>query len=295
MHFVKGLVAGIIAIAVLAVVIPRGDDSDPAPDRTSRPPRAVTVATTGNLAAPRTSDGMPVFTVSDVSPGTIVEGTATIANSGGSTGYFSLSQANLVDSPGPGGSALSERLGIEIRDVTRPGRVVRVYDGPFAGMEVRPLGFIPPGETRRYAFTATVAEGQGTEITGSSTSARYVWSGLEGRAAPSRPVKPRDRVPPALGVRIPRVQRLLTTPYLSARVTCSEDCRLSVTGGIDRRLRAGRTTNLRIRIPRGRLRAFRSALRDGRAATLRVTFRARDAERNRATVRRTVRLRPRRP
>lgn len=295
MRPVKGLVAGVIGIAVLALLIPRGDGEDPPRRERTASARAATVKTTGNLAKSR-ANGTPVFSVSNVSPGTIVEGTATIANSGGASGYFSLSQANLTDVPGPRGGALSDRLRMEIVDVTRPNRAVEVYDGPYAAMDVRPLGFIRAGSTRRYAFTATVSRDDGEAVTGSATSAQYVWSALEGVPAPTEPDEPPpvDRRPPRLTVRIPRVQRLITTPYLAAGVRCGEDCRLSVTGGPDRRLRAGRPAAVRIRIAPRRLRAFRRALLDGRRAKLRVTFTALDAERNRSIVKRTVRLKPRR-
>lgn len=294
MQVVKGLVAGIIGVAILAIVIPRGDGDDPRPREPSGgPARPATVTTSGSLTQAR---GTPVFSAADVSPGTIVEGTATVANAGRGSGYFSLSQANLTDEPGPHGGALSDRLRMEIVDVTRPGRPVTVYKGPYAAMDVRPLGFIPAGAKRRYKFTATVARGNGEAVTGSSTSAQYVWTALEGvpaRPKPSEP-PPVDRRPPRLVVHIPRVQRLITTPYLAARVKCGEDCRLSVTGGLERRLRAGRAMPVRVRIPPARLRTFRRALLDGRRATLRLRFTALDAERNRSIVKRTVRLKPRR-
>lgn len=294
MRVVKGLIAGIIGVAILAVVIPRGDGDGPKPREPSGPPpRAATVTTSGSLTH---AGGTPVFFAADVSPGTILEGTATVANAGRGSGYFSLSQANLTDEPGPQGGALSERLAMEIVDVTRPRRPVTIYEGPYAAMDVRPLGFIPAGAKRRYRFTATVASGDGEAVTGSSTSAQYVWTALEGvpaRPEPSEP-PPVDRRPPRLVVHIPRVQRLITTPYLAARVKCGEDCRLSVTGGLRRTLREGRAVPVRIRIPRLRLRAFRRALLDGRRATLRLTFVALDGRRNRSIVKRTVRLKPRR-
>lgn len=295
MNLVKGLIAGVIGIAVLALVIPRGDDDEPRQREDVRPARAATVATTGALKRGSSADRMPVFSAGDLSPGTIVEGTATIANAGRASGYFSLSQADLTDVLGPRGGALSKRLTMEVRDVTRPGKPVTVYEGPYAAMDIRPLGFIRPGATRRYSFTAVVAEGDGEAFTGSSTSARYVWSAFEGappREGPARP-PPRDRRPPRLRVELARVQRLLSARYLTARATCSEDCRLTATGGAARRLRAGRARTLRIAIPRARLRALRRTLLAGRTARLRLTFMALDAARNRAVVKRTVRLRPR--
>jgi len=289
----KGLAAGIIGIVVLALLIPRGGDDEPARSPAERTPRSAAVASTGALTQSRAADRMPQFSVANVSPGTIVEGAVTIANSGSASGFFSLSQTNLTDVRGPGGGALSERLRMEIVDVTQPGKAIAVYDGPYAAMDVRPLGFLAPGATRKYEFTATVASGDGAAFTGSSTSARYVWNAVKGGAAPSAPATAPDRRAPTLRVRIPAVQRLLKTPYLAARVICTEDCRLSATGGLERRLRADRATRVRIRIPRRRLRAFRRALVAGRSARLRLKFTAADSAGNRSTVRRTVRLRPR--
>jgi hypothetical protein len=294
MNLVKGLIAGVIAVAVLALVIPRGDDDEPQREDAG-PARASTVATTGALRRGSSADRMPVFSAANLSPGTIVEGTATIANTGRASAYFSLSQADLTDVLGPRGGVLSKRLTMEVRDVTRPGRPVTVYEGPYAAMDVRPLGFIRPGTARRYSFTAIVAQGDGEAFTGSSTSARYVWSALEGappRDGPAQP-PPRDRRPPRLRVEIPRVQRLLSARTLNVRLLCSEDCRVTATGGAARRLRGGRTRTVRIAIPRARLRALRRTLLARRTARVRLTFTALDAERNRAVVKRTVRLKPR--
>lgn len=302
----KGLLAGVIAIVILALVIPRlGDDDPPGPDARPQGPRAAAISPSGSLSQGSSADGMPVFRVSNVGPGTLVEGAVTIANAGRASGYFSLSQADLTDVPGPNGGALSELLRMEVQDVTRPSKPVTVYDGAFAAMDIRPLGFIRPGSSRRYRFTASAPGTEDDSYTASAASARYVWTAFEGAPGPSAP-QPRDRRPPILRVTIPGVQRLLTRPYLVATARCGEACRMAVTGRVRagalntatapvrRRARAGRIEDLRVRIPARALRPVRRRLRAGDQVALRLEFSARDRAGNRALVKRTVRLNPRR-
>ena len=77
----KGLLAAGIAIVVLALVLPRGDEPDePAPPASAPArPRSRAAAASEHTDS---RDGMPVFTASDVGPGTLVEGDVTIANTG---------------------------------------------------------------------------------------------------------------------------------------------------------------------------------------------------------------------
>ena len=176
--------------------------------------------------------GVPVFTASNVGPGTLVEGEVTIANAGRASGYFSLSQAGLTDRPGPGGGELSKKLRLEIRDMSDPSKPARVYSGPFAGMGVRPAGFIAAESKRDYQFTAMISDtgGPGSPISGdnalkgSSASARFVWSVVAGapRRRPDGPAPPKDRRPPRLRVSIARVQPIVTRPFIEARVCCDE-------------------------------------------------------------------------
>ena len=234
----KGLLAGAIAIVILALVIPRPDDPAP-PEESAEAARASAISIRGSFSH-NSRDGMPTFTASNVGPGTLVEGAVTIANIGGASGYFALSQKDLTDVLGPNGGALSRKLRLEIRDVTTPSKPVGVYTGPFADIGVRMLGFIAADSDRDYQFTATIPDtgGPGSPIggdnalKGSSARARFVWSAVEGAppARPDKPAPPKDRRPPRLGVSIPRVQPLVTRRYLETKVRCSEACALTVTG-----------------------------------------------------------------
>ena len=188
----KGLVAGAIAIAILALLIPGADK--PKQPKTAR---AAAISTSGSLSLASTRAGMPIFTASNVDAGALVEGAVTIANTGRATGYFSLSQADLTDVPGPNGGPLSEKLRLEVDDVTNPSKPVDVYTGRFDGMGIRPLGFIAPDSERDYRFTALISDtgGPGSPIggdsayRGSAASARFVWSAVQGGPleGPGRP------------------------------------------------------------------------------------------------------------
>ena len=313
----KGLLAGAIAIVILALVLPRADEPDE-PSGAAKRARAAVISSSGSIEHANSRDGMPIFTASNVGPGALVEGDVTIANTGSATGFFSLSQANLTDAPGPNGGALSQALELEIEDVTGTSQPKAIYRGPFAALGARPLGFIGAGGRRDYRFTAMLPDTGGpassvsgdNALKGSSTSARFVWTAVQGGAppGPGRPATPpprRDLRPPRLRVSIPRVQRLLTRRYVNTRVRCSERCALTVRGRARgsrvfalrpqrRKLKAGRGATVRVNLSRRALRSLRGRLLDGKPIALRLTFVATDGARNRATVKRIVRLRPRR-
>lgn len=300
----KGLLAGAIAIVILALVIPRPDDPAP-PEESAEAARASAISIRGSFSH-NSRDGMPTFTASNVGPGTLVEGAVTIANIGGASGYFALSQKDLTDVLGPNGGALSRKLRLEIRDVTNPSKPVGVYTGPFADIGVRMLGFIAADSDRDYQFTATIPDtgGPGSPIggdnalKGSSARARFVWSAVEGAppTRPDKPAPPKDRRPPRLGVSIPRVQPLVTRRYLETKVRCSEACALTVTGSarVRKTLPARRLTRVRVTLPSPTLRSLRRRLLAGKPVAVKLTFTALDGARNRSVVRRTVRLKPRR-
>ena len=164
----KGLVAGAIAIVVLALLDSRRPTSPTAPANGAR---GRDLEQRQHVAR-QTRAGMPIFTASNVDAGTLVEGAVKIANTGRATGYFSLSQADLTDVPGPNGGALSEKLRLEVDDVTNPSKPVDVYRGRFDALGMRPLGFIAPDSERDYRFTALIPDtgGPGSPISGDSAS-----------------------------------------------------------------------------------------------------------------------------
>jgi hypothetical protein len=312
---VKGLIAGVFVIVILALLLPGSRSDDSSDSRPKASAKAATVRVGGSFERSTRGDGMPVFSAVDVKRGDTLQGSVEIANRGRGNGYFILSQADLTDLPGPAGGALSKRLGLTVRDVTSKRKPVTIYRGALNAMGARSVGFIEPGDSRRYRFTARVDRpGDARRIPGvddpyenSAATVRYVWSAVD--AAPPQPGRPPrklgDRRPPVLKVEFPRVQRLLERDHLLASVACNERCivrtRGSVRAGTARTtptpplitaLRRGQRLTLRTSIPRGALAAMRRSLRAGRPATIRLTIQARDRAGNRAAVKRRVRLNP---
>ncbi len=196
----------------------------------------------------------------------------------------------------------------------------RSTTGPFAAMGVRPLGFIAAGGKRDYHFTAMIPDTGGpptsvsgdNAIKGSSTSARFVWSAVQGDAAPvpgrpATPRPPRDRRPPRLRVTIPKVQRLLTRRYRGHACALQRALRAHGERPRPRNARVppearsggscvpGAERSCAYACRDRALRSLRGRLLDGKPISVRLTFVATDGARNRSTVRRSVRLKPRGP
>jgi len=319
---VKGVIAGVIVIAILALILRSTQDDGSGNTSDDAGAQAATVRVGGSFERSADGDPMPIFSAVDIRSGQTSRGSVEIANRGKGNGYFILSQADLTDLPGPGGGALSTRLGLTVRDVTPKRKPVTIYRGPLNAMGARSVGFIEPGERRRYRFVARVDRpGDARPIAGvddpyddSAATIRYVWSAVDAQPPrpgkkPPKPRKPRklgDRRPPVLKVEFPPVQRLLERDYLLTAVSCNERCivrtRGSVRAGAARAaatpplitaLRKGQRLTLRTTIPRAALGSLWRSLRAGRPATIRLTIEARDRAGNRSALKRRVRLNPR--
>lgn len=129
--------------------------------------------------------GGAVLDVEDIRPGDSASGTVVVSNGGSAGGVFSLAQANLADSPGPLGGALSTHLLLAVEELLAGGSIAQsVYSGPLAGFAARPLGLLGPGQTRAYRFTVSFPEGGvpaapglgDDRFQGASIAADYVWT-----------------------------------------------------------------------------------------------------------------------
>ena len=139
----------------------------------------------GSLHLTNSSEATALLDASNLAPGDAVRGTAKIANSGDASGRFWLSTASLSDSPGAGGGALSRRLELKVKDVTRPASTVTLYRGSVGSMPTLSLGQLSPGASRTYRLTVRFRDG-GTPASatsddnayqGSSLEVAYVWNG----------------------------------------------------------------------------------------------------------------------
>ncbi|MDQ4048441.1 MAG: hypothetical protein M3131_03540 [Actinomycetota bacterium] len=316
------IAASLIGAAALAAGVPGIAGGPGSPDRPAGA-RAATAAGSGSFTQINSRAGLSIFTARKLAPGASATGAVTVTNAGTLGGHFTLSAADVSDTPGPRAGLLSERLRLAVVDVTAPASPATVYSGALAAMPARALGRLRAGEARTYRFTVTLpdggpppsAAGGDNAYAGSSTRVRFVWHAIEAAGptrAPSSPAParrpPGDRRAPRLRLSIPRVQRIFSRGHLTVGARCGEPCRLNVSGtakvGRSGRTLAmppirgargapGRSTLLRVGIPPRMRGLMRRTLLQGGTVSVRLTVVARDRVGNRTVMRRTVRLRRR--
>jgi hypothetical protein len=144
---------------------------------TSANPR--NVVTAGSMTQSNSADNAAIMGTDDLVPGDVVEGTATIQNVGGARGDFALTVTDLVDTPGPHGGDLSERLMLEVFEDERP---QPIYDGPLPDLDAD-LGTWEIDEERDYRFVVTFrGSSSGTSdnaFQGSSATATFTWHAVQ--------------------------------------------------------------------------------------------------------------------
>lgn len=286
------------------------------------PPRGLTATAAGAAFAKSPVGGeMPVMSVRGLAPGHGTSGTVTVRNPTARSRLFWLSQADLADQIGPGGGRLSDALQLSVLDMSTLSSPAALYRGPATTIGARPLGFLAPGASRTYSFTATLPDSQGppsapgsNPYRGSSTALTFAWRAIEGlpavRSAPGAMPSPRstavarprgDTRPPKLRVSVQGRQPLLQARALDFDVACGERGRQKVTAVIragsgrwnvtvaDGATRAGRRS-LRLALPPAAYTAIRSSLLGGRDASVSLSVRARDRAGNRSAMRRSIRL-----
>jgi hypothetical protein len=153
--------------------------------RSEAPPAAEVRLANGTLSLSNSLNEAAVLSVQNLKPGDSRSGQVTITNTGTLGGAFSLSQANLSDTPGPNGGRLSDRLQLSVQQVSNGGSTVSsVYSGAMSGLNSRQLGTIAAGEPRTYRFTATLPDGGhpagpgvgDNAVQRSAVRADYVWT-----------------------------------------------------------------------------------------------------------------------
>jgi hypothetical protein len=239
-----------------------------------------------------------------------VSDTVTIRNHGPGTRWVWLSLAQVYERKDAGAS---DALSLTVLDVSDVGSPASVYRGPAAGLGARPLGFLAPGASRTYSFTADLPV-NGPARTSSDRRAgadlTYAWHAIAGKAAATpAPAAPRpaparsDTRAPGLRFRAPARQQVLRDATLSVRTRCSETCRLQARArvwGAGARSRAAvtgdggrrRVRMLRVHLGPRALGVVRRALVSHRVAKVRLAVSARDRAGNRRRSAFTVRLLP---
>jgi hypothetical protein len=315
----------LLAVAALATVALAQVEDAPAA-------RATTITASGSFEVTNSDDGQPIFAATDIAPGGSAEGTVTIEDTGSEAAAIVLRRGQIEDTPGTGGGVLSDRLRLNVVDVTAPGAPHIVYRGPLASMPEQQAGDLTPGEARTFEFTATLPDGGEPDVQnavqGASTTVAYTWiaaeptqsgggaeeggGGLPGGGAGTGTSPGPDSAGgrrAALSLTVPRFRRALRRGRLVVWANCDEPCRLSVrgrvratTGGRHRSARvrftqkrfvAAGPQRLRIPIP-PRLRRWLRHEPPPRRLRARLRFIAVGTDGRRAAVRKTVPLRVRR-
>jgi spore coat-associated protein N len=241
----------LVLAALAAVALAQVEDAPAA--------RLTTTASSGSFALTSSREDEPIFTAANIAPGEAAAGTVTLENSGSVPATLLLRRGALVDSPGLGGGVLSDRLRLEVVDLTSPAAPLTVYSGPLGGMPDQPAGKLAPGERRTFRFTATLPDsgpaGLQNSVQGASISVAYAWvaeeaapdapeggggggggtSGTAGGGVPTDTGVRGPTVPPRrLRLTVPKILHTVRAGRLLTWTDCNEVCRVSISG----RLRA---------------------------------------------------------
>jgi hypothetical protein len=171
----------VLAVVVVAVCLAVLSSS-------STPARADLELTSGpgdSLTLSNDKEGAAILSLGGMRPGDSVTDTVTLGNTGTVPGDLSLSTSNLLDTPGPGGGALSGELDLRIRNVTPPGSPVTVYDGKIDALATVALGALAAGDSRVYEFRVFFPDaGPGAEnaFQGSAVSVQFDWRAVNNGA-----------------------------------------------------------------------------------------------------------------
>ena len=85
-------------------------------------------------------------------PGQKVRGQVRIKNKGSGVGILYVRPKRPVDTPGPWGGELSQKLVLTIRRIDASGKLHTVWQGHLAAMGKVRLAVLKPGAVRRYRF-----------------------------------------------------------------------------------------------------------------------------------------------
>jgi spore coat-associated protein N len=244
----------------------------------------------GTLSLSNSLDGAAILTAQNLKPGDTRTGQVTVANTGSLDGAFSLSQANLVDTPGPFGGRLSDGLQLSVEQITSGGSTVSsVYSGVLSGLGSRPLGTLAAGEARIFRFTAGLpdeghppAPGLGDNgFQRSALQVDYVWTatadegggggGGDGGGGNSGGGWPPAQPGFTLKLSGKKRQRPLGRRPLVVDAWCSYDCRVSWSMKVLKARRRGRKRPRMVALRVGKVRSRKAvALRAAKRAPLKI-------------------------
>jgi hypothetical protein len=114
---------------------------------------------TGRVSIANSRETESILSAAGMRPGESVSGTVTVGNDGDVAGRFTLAAGDVEDVPGPNGGVLSERVVLEVDDVTDPGSPRVVFAGHPAEFGEYDIGTLAPGDERSFVFAARLPDG----------------------------------------------------------------------------------------------------------------------------------------
>jgi hypothetical protein len=246
------------------------------------------MASSGTLQLSNSLDGAAVFTARNMKPGSSASGMVSVSNTGGADGAFSLSQANLIDAPGPLGGRLSSHVQLTVEEISNGGSTAQsLYAGVLSGLGTRSLGTLRAGQTRAYRFTVDFPEGGAGDnlFQRASLKVDYVWAATgAGSGAGGGGGTGGGAGEPTLTLTLSgkRKQRPLRKRRLVVRASCNVTCRLAPSAKVGkvrglRRLRAttaatagGTSKRVTFKLSRKQVRALRRQFRHRKRLVARV-------------------------
>jgi Ca2+-binding RTX toxin-like protein len=200
----------------------------------------------GSMALTDSKQEGAIFSLANIAPGETGAGEVTITNSGTAPGALSLASTGLSDDPGRYGGLLSQRLLLQVEDLSS-GTAEEVYAGGLASMPELQLGTLAAGEFRTYRFVVTMLDG-GTPASPfvddnvyqrASSGIGYRWTLTEveggGDPDPEPPAEPPSSPPSAPPTPAPPAPAPPSgTPRGDILIGTSEDDVIFGRGGADR-------------------------------------------------------------
>ena len=203
-----------------------------APGRGHDPASASLSAASGAVGISNSLAGAAVLSGGDLRPGDSVEGTVTIGNDGDVAGRFVLAAPDVVDTPGPGGGALSGRVVLTVADLTGG---TQLFSGLPADLAESDVGTLEPGEEHEFRFTLSWPSAPAGDnlYQGSALSLGFEWqAGVAGGPLPKpkpKPKKPKPKPPkPTTPAPVPPPVSIADQLGLPAAKSCVKGRKLKI-------------------------------------------------------------------
>ena len=282
------LTAGLVLLLALTAAGGQGGAGQP----TAR----FVLSSGGSLELSDSLAGGAIFSARDMAPGSSAAGTVSVSNTGSLDGAFSLSQVNVVDTPGPFGGRPSQHFQLAVEEISAGGSTAQLlYSGVLSGLGTRQLGPIRAGETRSYRFTVSFpdtgippAPDMGDNLFQSgSLRVDYVWTasvadpgagsggGGGGSVGGEGGVGDGGQASLTLTLGGKRKQRALRKRRIVVHARCSTMCRLAPSARVRKARGLGRLRSRRTAVPAGKRKRLTFKLSRRKVRVLRRVLRKR--------------------